>query len=123
MPKLIDRSRMVEQMKGRLKLDPAQTSVVTIDCQRGNLDPAMASLPVPEAECDRMIRGTNGLLGLARIAGIAIIHVTRRPTNRLFWRAIRSSVRCWKYRSRLRRTAEGWATPPAVLRSKAVPDS
>ena len=76
MPRLIDRSRMIERMKGALKLDPAQTTVLTIDCQRGNLDPAIASLPVPEAECDRVISGANRLLGLARKAGVAIIHVT-----------------------------------------------
>lgn len=76
MPRLIDRSRMIGRMKDALKLDAAQTAVLTIDCQRGNLDPAIASLPVPEAECDRVISGANRLLGLARKAGVAIIHVT-----------------------------------------------
>jgi nicotinamidase-related amidase len=76
MAELIDRSQMVERMKTRLTLDPAATAVVTIDCQRGNLDPAIASLPVPAAECKRVIEGTNRLLALARRAGIAVVHVT-----------------------------------------------
>jgi len=76
MSALIDRSRMIERMKNALELDPAQTAVVTIDCQRGNLEPAIASLPVPESECDRVISGTNRLLALARRAGVAVIHVT-----------------------------------------------
>jgi len=73
---LIDRSRMTERMNHALKIDPARTAVVTIDCQRGNLDPAIASLPVPESECSRVIDGTNRLLSLARRAGAGVIHVT-----------------------------------------------
>src|SRR5688572_28370336 len=76
MAELIDRSRTIERMNDALKLDPAQTAVLTIDCQRGNLEPAIASLPVPESECDRVIRGTNRLLALARESGIAVVHVT-----------------------------------------------
>lgn len=76
MSQLIDRSRTIERMKDALKLDPAHTAVLTIDCQRGNLEPAIASLPVPESECNRVISGTNRLLELARKAGVPIIHVT-----------------------------------------------
>ena len=76
MAKLIDRSHTIDRMKDALELDAAQTAVLTIDCQRGNLEPAIASLPVPEGEATRVIRGTNRLLALAREAGIAVIHVT-----------------------------------------------
>jgi nicotinamidase-related amidase len=76
MAEMIDRSQTVERMKARLTLDPAATAVVTIDCQRGNLDPTIASLPVPAAECKRVIEGTNRLLAAARRAGIAVVHVT-----------------------------------------------
>ncbi|MGQ0750203.1 MAG: cysteine hydrolase family protein [Betaproteobacteria bacterium] len=76
MSPMIDRSRTIERMKNALKLDPAQIAALTIDCQRGNLDPAIASLPVPESECDRVIAGTNRLLALARRAGIPVIHAT-----------------------------------------------
>jgi nicotinamidase-related amidase len=53
-----------------------RTAVLTIDCQRGNLEPAIASLPVPEAECNRVIDGTNRLLALARPNNVAVIHTT-----------------------------------------------
>ena len=72
----IDRSHTIERMKEALNLDSAQTTVLTIDCQRGNLDPEIASLPVPESECDRVIGGTNRLLALAREASVAVIHAT-----------------------------------------------
>lgn len=73
---MIDRSRTIERMKGALRLEPARTAVLTIDCQRGNLEPAIASLPVPEAECKRVIDGTNRLLALARRNEVAVIHAT-----------------------------------------------
>jgi nicotinamidase-related amidase len=76
MAALIDRSRTTERMNAALTLDLKHTAVLTIDCQRGNLEPAIASLPVPATECDRVIAGTNRLLGLARAHGIAIVHAT-----------------------------------------------
>jgi nicotinamidase-related amidase len=72
----VDRSDMVARMRDALAIDPARTAVVTIDCQRGNLEPAIASLPVPPAECNRVMAGTNGLLRLARAHGIAVVHVS-----------------------------------------------
>ena len=41
MAQLMDRSNMIERMKGALKLDAADCVVLTIDCQRGNLEPAI----------------------------------------------------------------------------------
>ena len=76
MSAMIDRSNTIERMKQALKLDRARTAVLTIDCQRGNLDPAIASLPVPEAECKRVLDGTNRLLALARANGVAVLHAT-----------------------------------------------
>lgn len=76
MAQSIDRSQMVERMTQALKLDPGATAVVTIDCQRGNLEPAIASLPVPAAQCERVIEGTNRLLAIARHSHVPIIHVT-----------------------------------------------
>jgi nicotinamidase-related amidase len=75
-PATIDRSDMVGRMRDALALDPARTAVVTIDCQRGTLEPAIASLPVPPAECDRVMAGTNALLRLARGHGVPIVHVS-----------------------------------------------
>ncbi len=76
MADLIDRSNMVERMKNALRLDPADCAVLTIDCQRGNLDPALASLPVPEPECSRVMAGTNRLLKMARAHGAAVVHAS-----------------------------------------------
>ena len=73
---MLDRSAMIERMNAALVLDPARCAVVTIDCQRGNLDPSIASLPVPQADCERVITATNRLLQLARSRSIAVIHVT-----------------------------------------------
>lgn len=73
---VIDRSSMITRMRDGLKLEPARTAVVTIDCQRGNLDPDVASLPVPAAECTRVIAGTNRLLQLARAHRVDVIHLT-----------------------------------------------
>jgi biuret amidohydrolase len=73
---LIDRSSMIERMKGALQLDAADCAVLTIDCQRGNLEPALASLPVPEPECSRVLDYTNRLLALARRTGIAVVHAS-----------------------------------------------
>lgn len=72
---LIDRTDMIERMKAELQLEARRCAVVTIDCQRGNLDPTIASLPVPDLECKRILTGLNRLLAGAREAEIPIIHV------------------------------------------------
>ena len=71
----VDRSAMIEQMKKMLAIEPAKTAVITIDMQRGNLDPEIATLPVPADECRRVLRGTSELLNIARSAGTRVIHV------------------------------------------------
>ena len=73
--KMIDRSDLMKGMNEALHFEPGKSAVVTIDCQRGNLEPEIASLPVPDSECERVIAGTNRLLSLARMSGIPIIHV------------------------------------------------
>jgi nicotinamidase-related amidase len=76
MSALIDRSSMIARMRDALRLEHAKTAVVTIDCQRGNLDPQIASLPVPADQCSRVIAGANRLLQMARANGIGVIHMT-----------------------------------------------
>jgi nicotinamidase-related amidase len=66
---------MIERMKQMLTLEPAKTAVITIDMQRGALDPELATLPVPAGECKRVLRGTQELLALARASGVRVIHV------------------------------------------------
>lgn len=72
---LIDRSDTIEHMKLELQLEAQRCAVVTIDCQRGNLDPSIATLPVPEAEVRRILRGINHLLATARKSGVPVIHM------------------------------------------------
>lgn len=76
MSQSIDRTRTIQRMKDALRVDPATAAVVTIDCQRGNLEPAIASLPVPEPDCHRVIESTNRLIALARSVDIPIVHVS-----------------------------------------------
>lgn len=76
MPELIDRTATMDRMNALLEINPASAAVVTIDCQRGNLEPEIASLPVPAEECRRVIAGTNRLLAAARKHGIEVVHVT-----------------------------------------------
>jgi nicotinamidase-related amidase len=71
----VDRFAMVERMKQMLTLDPARTAVVTIDMQRGALDPELATLPVPADESKRVLEGTQQLLAMARSSGVQVIHV------------------------------------------------
>jgi nicotinamidase-related amidase len=66
---------MIRDMKAALRIEPARSAVVTIDCQRGNLDPTIASLPVPEVECTRVIANLNRLIGRAREEAIVVLHV------------------------------------------------
>ncbi len=72
----VDRSRTFERMNEALRLDPDSSAVVTIDCQRGNLEPAIASLPVPEPDCHRVVESTNRLIALARAAAVPVLHVS-----------------------------------------------
>jgi nicotinamidase-related amidase len=71
----VDRTAMIQSMNDALRLDPVRSAVVTIDCQRGNLDPDIASLPVPEAQAKQILAGLNRLIGNARALSIPVFHV------------------------------------------------
>jgi nicotinamidase-related amidase len=73
--KIVDRSEMVNQLKGMLTLEPRRTAIVTVDMHRGHLDPKVATLPASPEDCERVIRHTETLLSLAREQGIPVIHV------------------------------------------------
>jgi len=49
--------------------------MITIDMQRGALDPELATLPVPVDECKRVLKGIQQLLAMARSSGVQVIHV------------------------------------------------
>ena len=72
---LVDRSEMIGAMREQLQLDPRRCAVVTIDLQRGALDPEIATLPIPDGEGERVLAGAERLVGLARARGIAVVHV------------------------------------------------
>jgi nicotinamidase-related amidase len=66
---------MISAMQDQLELDPRRCVVVTIDLQRGALDPEIATLPIPDGERQRVLDGATGLVRLARAAGIPVVHV------------------------------------------------
>lgn len=69
-----DRRDYRAQMNALLELDPATTTVVTVDAQRDYLDLDIASCPATPSEADRVVRATEALLEVTRPAGIPVIH-------------------------------------------------
>lgn len=54
----------------------SRTAILTVDLHRGHLDPAVATLPVPEAVGASVLEHASLLVTTAREAGYRIIHVT-----------------------------------------------
>lgn len=72
---LEDQSEIMQKLNDLLEIDPKSTAMVTVDMHRGHLDPVEATLPVSEAESERVRRHAKDLLGFARQQGIPVIHV------------------------------------------------
>ncbi len=72
---IVDRSETIEAMVGQLTLDPAKTAVLTIDMQRGSLDPEVATMPVPDGERQRVLAGAEALVKMARARGLPVIQM------------------------------------------------
>jgi biuret amidohydrolase len=72
---IVDRSEMMRKMKALLELKAQETAIVTVDMHRGHLDPAVATMPASDQDCERVIRATERLLQGARAAGVHVIHV------------------------------------------------
>jgi nicotinamidase-related amidase len=72
---IVDRSEMIDKMKGLLEINPKETAIVTVDMHRGHLDPRVATMPASDADCERVIGATERLLRHARAAGVHVIHV------------------------------------------------
>lgn len=97
-PPPVDRSAMLRILNQGLELSPASTAVITIDCHRGHLDPAVATMPVAPDTAASVVAATARLLKLARGAGMAVIHVilqnrilpdgVSEPLHNPFWRAV-----------------------------------
>ena len=72
---ILDRSSMVNRLKGDLVIDPRRTAIVTVDMHRGHLDPSVATMPAAPEDCRRVIAAAERCLHFARGKGIPIIHV------------------------------------------------
>lgn len=97
-PPVVDRSAMLRVLNQGLELIPARTAVITIDCHRGHLDPAVATMPVAPEAAASVVAATARLLKVARAAGMPVIHVILQnrilpdgvpePLHNPFWRAV-----------------------------------
>ena len=72
---IVDRSEMIRKMKNLLEVNAKETAIVTVDMHRGHLDPAVATMPASDQDCERVIRATERLLRGARAAGVHVVHV------------------------------------------------
>ena len=72
---IVDRSQMIRKMKDLLEISPKETAIVTVDMHRGHLDPAVATMPASNEDCERVIKATERLLHGARAAGVHVVHV------------------------------------------------
>jgi nicotinamidase-related amidase len=99
-PALTERAAMAEALKGALEIDPRRTAIITVDCHRGHLDPAIATMPVAAGQAARVVATAGLLLRAGRAAGIPVIHVilqtrvradgTPESMSNPFWRAVES---------------------------------
>lgn len=97
-PPTVDRSDMLRLLNEGLRIDPHRTAVITVDCHRGHLDPAVATMPVAPEAAASVVAATARLLGLARRSGMAVVHVilrnrilpdgTSEPLRNPFWAAV-----------------------------------
>lgn len=74
-PAVVDRADMVQALNDALDIDPRRTAVITIDCQRGHLDLAVATMPVAPQAAASVVSATARLLRVARACGMSVIHV------------------------------------------------
>jgi nicotinamidase-related amidase len=85
-------------MNDALEVDPRTTAVITIDCHRGHLDPAIATMPVAPGDARSVTHCIARLLRFARERAMPVIHVilTNRvlpdgvvePMHNPFWRTV-----------------------------------
>ncbi len=57
-----------------LGVSEVRPAVLAIDCHRGHLDPAVATMPVPAGTAERLIESIGSFLIRARQQGVPIIH-------------------------------------------------
>jgi len=100
-PPVVDRTDMLDALNEALAIDPRRTAVITIDCQRGHLDLAVATMPVAPQAAASVVESTARLLRFARARGMSVVHVVSQ--NRIlpkgqpealcnpFWAAVERS--------------------------------
>ncbi len=74
-PPVVDRSLMVEALNDQLEIDPRRTAVITVDCHRGHLDLAVATMPVAPQAAASVVSSMARLLRFGRGCGMNVIHV------------------------------------------------
>jgi nicotinamidase-related amidase len=62
----------------RLGIGHPRAAVVAIDCHRGHLDPAVATMPAPPEVAARLVAANRRFLDGARALGIPVVHVMTR---------------------------------------------
>jgi biuret amidohydrolase len=100
-PPVVDRGDMLRALNDVLDLDPRRAAVITIDCHRGHLDLAVATMPVAPQAAASVVASTARMLRLARAWGMSVVHVISQ--NRIlpigqpealcnpFWAAVEST--------------------------------
>lgn len=58
-----------------LGVDTIRPAVVAIDLHRGHLDPAVATMPLPEAQCEAVIQKNKQFLDACRQSDIPVVHL------------------------------------------------
>jgi nicotinamidase-related amidase len=99
---IVDRSSMIDKLRGGLVLKPRETAIVTIDMHRGHLDPKVATMAAKPEDATRVIAAAKELLSLARASGIPVIHVKlvyrkipgigSEGMTQPFWRALHEMI-------------------------------
>ena len=72
---IVDRSSMIDKLRGGLALKPRETAIITIDMHRGHLDPAVATMAAKDDDARRVIAAAKEALDFARARGVPVIHV------------------------------------------------
>jgi len=95
---IIDRSEFTKALNEALDVNPRSTAVITIDCHRGHLDPAIATMPVTRQHAQDVVATVSRLVRFARGEGIPVIHVILNnrvlpdgvvePMHNPFWKTV-----------------------------------
>jgi biuret amidohydrolase len=56
-------------------VDTIRPAIVAIDLHRGHLDPSVATMPLPEAQCRAVIDANRCFFDTARARGVPVIHL------------------------------------------------